>query len=66
MCGECNICVNSCPANAIIGRNFRESESRNLRLKVKDCEEYIDRLKEINKLGVCGMCLYSCPFGSHI
>jgi len=61
-CGTCSQCVRSCPAQAINGRNFVENESRELRLDVSKCEHYFQDLKNSNKLEICGMCLYACPY----
>lgn len=63
-CGNCDKCVKICPAQAILGRNYKEHEPRNFRFDVKKCEEYYNKLKEASKLQVCGMCLYVCPFGN--
>lgn len=60
-CGNCNWCVKACPAGAILGRNYVEHESRELRLDVKKCEAYYNKLQEDGQLKVCGMCLYACP-----
>ncbi len=62
-CGTCNQCVKACPAQAIKGRNFLEHESRELRLDVSKCENYFQELAISNKLKICGMCLYACPYG---
>ncbi len=62
-CGTCTVCVKSCPAQAIKGRNFIEHEPRELRLDVSKCEKYYQELATLNKLEVCGMCLYTCPHG---
>ncbi|WP_297421056.1 4Fe-4S double cluster binding domain-containing protein [Clostridium sp.] len=62
-CGSCSECVKICPAQAILGRNYVEHEPRDLRLDVRKCEEYFHKLKEEDKLEICGMCLYACPFG---
>ncbi|HML89557.1 MAG TPA: 4Fe-4S double cluster binding domain-containing protein [Methylomusa anaerophila] len=62
-CGTCNQCVKACPAQAIKGRNFFEHESRFLRLDVSKCEKYFEELKGADRLAVCGMCVYACPYG---
>lgn len=63
-CGNCDRCAKICPSQAILGRNYVESEPRELRLDVKKCEEYFNKMKEEGKLEICGMCMYACPFGS--
>jgi epoxyqueuosine reductase len=62
-CDSCNQCVKACPVQAIKGREFFEHEARSLRLDVLECEKYFAELKSVNKLGVCGMCVYACPYG---
>lgn len=62
-CGNCNQCMQICPAQAIKGRNYIEHEPRELRLDVSKCEKYFSELKAAGKLEICGMCLYACPFG---
>lgn len=62
-CGGCNQCVQACPAQAIKGRNYVDGEARELRLEVAKCEGYFQKLKHSKRLGVCGMCIYACPYG---
>lgn len=64
-CGSCNKCEKICPSQAILGRSYIEHEPRDLRLDVRKCEAYFDKLGKEGKLEVCGMCLYVCPFGKH-
>lgn len=60
-CGSCDKCVKACPSQAILGRNYFEHEPRELRFEVSKCEEYFEKLKELDKLEVCGMCVSACP-----
>ena len=62
-CGTCTQCVQACPANAIKGRDFVEHESRDMRFDVSKCETYFKELESSNRLQICGMCLYACPYG---
>lgn len=62
-CGCCDKCAKICPAGAILGRKYAENEPRELRLEVRKCEEYFEKLKEEGRLQICGMCLYVCPYG---
>lgn len=63
-CGGCNQCVKACPAQALKGRNFMDGESRDLRFEFAKCEAYFEELRKAEKLAVCGMCLYACPYGT--
>ncbi|HBE76262.1 MAG TPA: epoxyqueuosine reductase [Firmicutes bacterium] len=62
-CRNCQECVKACPAGAILGRNYIDGEARELRLNVDKCQAYFESLKRLNRLDVCGMCLYACPYG---
>lgn len=62
-CGECTVCADICPVNAIKGRGFDESEPREMRFDAQKCQGYFDSLTSAGKLSVCGMCLYVCPHG---
>ncbi|SFM72260.1 4Fe-4S double cluster binding domain-containing protein [Methanolobus profundi] len=62
-CGTCNKCVNICPVNAFTGRNFVESESREMRYDAKKCEEHFKEMENSGQIPVCGLCVYVCPHG---
>ena len=62
-CGECRQCVDICPAKAFTGRQFVESEPREIRFDAHKCERYMKGLEDADGRGVCGLCLYVCPYG---
>ena len=62
-CGDCHECVDICPAKAFTGIPFREEEPREVRYNAHKCDKYLSKLKKTSALGVCGMCLYVCPYG---
>lgn len=62
-CNTCMECVNSCPVNAIKGQNYIENEGRENRFDFKKCHNYFEKMKLSSKFDVCGLCLYSCPYG---
>jgi epoxyqueuosine reductase len=62
-CGGCMECVNICTAQAYTGRNFVESEPREMRFDAAKCNEYLNALEAAGKPRVCGLCLYVCPYG---
>ncbi len=62
-CGDCQMCVEICPVRAFSGQPFREDEPREARYDARKCEKYFKDLEKKTGLGVCGLCLYVCPFG---
>jgi epoxyqueuosine reductase len=63
-CGDCQRCVEACPAQAFTGRLFDPGEPREARFDVHRCQEYRIHLRdEVSGVRVCGMCVYVCPYG---
>lgn len=63
-CGNCRECVDICPVKAFTGQSFLSEEPREVRFDAKKCDRYFTTMKEKNaETAVCGMCLYSCPYG---
>lgn len=65
-CGNCNICVEKCPANAANGLPWNVNTSREeffdpFKCREKCSELAITRLK-VNER-ICGLCVYACPIG---
>jgi epoxyqueuosine reductase QueG len=48
---------------AFTGRNFNETEKRELRYDAKKCHDYFNEMKNKGQISVCGLCLYVCPYG---
>ncbi|MDD1719554.1 MAG: epoxyqueuosine reductase [Methanoregulaceae archaeon] len=62
-CGVCQECETACPVHAIRGIIFDPSEPRETRLDAAICERYYTQMEKGGGEKVCGMCLYSCPYG---
>jgi epoxyqueuosine reductase len=64
-CGDCTICVESCPGNAPRGKNWNSNLHRDLFFDVFACEKTARR-NGITKLGIddtiCGICIAVCPW----
>jgi epoxyqueuosine reductase len=67
-CGKCTACLDTCPANAIVGANWELGVPRNSLVDVFRCRE-IARNRLVNRIGrevvgrtFCGMCLAACPW----
>jgi epoxyqueuosine reductase len=65
-CGDCSECVDICPVKAFTGRNFVETEPREARYDARRCEKYLKGLEASTGYGVCGLCLYVCPYGKKV
>ena len=62
-CGDCHECVDICPVKAFTGEAYREADPREVRYDAHKCDKYLSKMAKTSALGVCGMCLYVCPFG---
>ena len=62
-CGNCNKCVKICPVNAFTGAKFNDSEPRETRFNAYLCDEYIHKRELSLGDGICGLCVYACPYG---
>jgi epoxyqueuosine reductase QueG len=62
-CGDCTACVDACPVNAFTGRAFRPDEPREARYRAKVCDAYFKAMGQKENAPVCGLCLYTCPYG---
>lgn len=62
-CGKCTKCVDICPVHAFTGRPFRKDEPREARFNAAACDRYFKELEAGSNPGVCGLCLYVCPYG---
>ncbi|MBC7120290.1 MAG: epoxyqueuosine reductase [Candidatus Methanosuratus sp.] len=72
-CGDCRLCILSCPSNALSYREFKtRPESREDIFDSKKCSTRLSTMKELlsKKPGigdfavtVCGMCIKVCPYG---
>jgi epoxyqueuosine reductase QueG len=62
-CEDCHECVDICPTKAFTGEPFREEDPRDIRYDAHKCDKYLRKLEKTSALGVCGLCLYICPYG---
>ncbi len=66
-CHACQICTQACPAGAIKGHEFTESETDSCRIDPAKCYDFMEKRKkswgiEIERC-VCGLCVAVCPYG---
>lgn len=61
-CGDCNMCVKSCPAMALTGKVWYKGCNRADIVDAKACSDYMNlKFKHIGRGSVCGICVKVCP-----
>jgi len=66
LCGNCNICVDECPAGAGSGRLWDIHTNRDSFFDAFSCREKCRELSLKNlgrNITICGICVKSCPIG---
>ncbi len=62
-CGDCQRCVDVCPAKAYTGIPFNEKDPPQKRFDTGKCARYRAKLGNNFEIGACGLCLEICPYG---
>ncbi len=63
-CGECNLCVEQCPAFALSGRTWNTTGTREDIVDVVACSNHMkEHYQHIGRGSVCGICISCCPVG---
>ncbi len=62
-CGKCNLCMQTCPAQAIKGVTFTPDTPLTERFKPELCDQYQNKVRDRFGKRVCGLCLAACPSG---
>lgn len=66
-CGDCNICVKSCPALALRGNLWYPGKRREEFLDAQACSDHMSNYyKHIGRGSVCGICIKNCPRGTKV
>lgn len=61
LCGNCTLCVKSCPAGAISGIVYKEGMAREEFFSAEKCSENMKKYKDVGRGAVCGICIAVCP-----
>ncbi|MBN2173703.1 MAG: epoxyqueuosine reductase [Bacteroidales bacterium] len=67
LCGNCNICVTACPANAANGKKWNILTDRDEFFNARKCREKAKELaweKLKTNVRICGICVAVCPIGT--
>lgn len=61
-CGECHLCRDACPANAISGKRWEVGVPREEMFDPEKCSNFMkQKFKHIGRGAVCGICMKVCP-----
>ena len=65
LCGDCNICVKVCPAQALYGKSFSTDDNDTDLVDRKACSDYMKKhFMHIGRGSVCGLCISKCSFSA--
>lgn len=68
LCGDCNLCVINCPAQAATGQLWNTNTDRNDFYNPFKCREYcrmISKVRLEKEISLCGICVSVCPKGEN-
>ncbi len=63
LCGECNLCVEHCPSEAITGQTWSREDPFPELIKTENCKDHKKNTRSINGRPNCGLCINICPYG---
>lgn len=62
-CGDCTLCMTSCPAGAIKGINYVNGNARDSIFDAEKCSKHMKKAyQHIGRGSVCGICISVCPY----
>jgi epoxyqueuosine reductase len=62
-CGDCRLCIDICPVQALTGLPFTTNITRDALLNAKKCSDYRGEQFKLTGSRHCGLCLHTCPLG---
>lgn len=63
MCGDCNLCLEFCPSEAITGEDWSRYEPFVELIRLDRCSSHKKNSKALNGKPNCGLCVNICPYG---
>jgi epoxyqueuosine reductase QueG len=62
-CGDCKLCVEFCPSEAITGNEWSRDNPYTELVKFKDCRNHKKGRTAFKDKPNCGLCITICPYG---
>jgi epoxyqueuosine reductase QueG len=63
MCGDCRLCVEHCPSEALTGNEWSRSRPYVELVKLKSCKNHKKGSRSLDGKPNCGLCITVCPYG---
>lgn len=63
MCGECRLCVEFCPSQAITGKEWSREKPFVELIRLSRCILHKKNARTLNGKPNCGLCINICPYG---
>ncbi len=63
LCGDCRLCVEYCPSNAISGNDWSRYDPYIELVRFNNCINHKKRSRSVKGRPNCGLCINICPYG---
>jgi epoxyqueuosine reductase QueG len=63
LCGDCGMCRDYCPSDAITGEEWSRHEPYNELVQSDRCASHKRKIKAVHGKPNCGLCISICPYG---
>jgi ferredoxin len=63
MCGDCRLCMEFCPSNALTGMDWSRSEPFVEIVRLDHCKSHKKKSRRVKDKPNCGLCINICPYG---
>ncbi len=65
-CGECRLCLEFCPSEAITGQEWSRSEPFVELVRSEKCASHKKKARRLKGKPNCGLCINICPYGRKV
>lgn len=63
MCGDCRLCVDFCPSDAITGHDWTRFDPFVELVRLEHCRTHKENARSVDGKPNCGLCINICPLG---